>query len=84
MSDCCYLKKRMLGKGILVVVLCFPENLLHPDGYVQVHFHILNYLSKVISQLGGPGMSNVFSSDIEDISDAVSIDSSNVVLEPNV
>ena len=55
MSDCCYLKKRMFGKGILVVVLHFPENLLHPDGYVQVHFHILNYLSKVFCNWKGWG-----------------------------
>ena len=60
MSDCCDMKKRMFGKGILVVVLHFPENLLHPDGYVQVHFHILNYLSKVFCNWKGWDVQCVF------------------------
>ena len=47
-------------------------------------FSYIELLVKGILQLEGLGMSNVFSSDIEDISNAVSIDSSNVVSEPNV
>ena len=50
----------------------------------SVTFSYIELLVKGISQLEGPGMSNVFSSDIEDISNAVSIDLSNFVLEPNV
>ena len=84
MSDCCYMKKRMSGKGILVVVLHFPENLLPPWWICSGTFSYIELLVKGISQSEGLGMSNVFSSDTEDISDAVSIDSSNVVSEPNV
>ena len=47
-------------------------------------FSYIELLAKGILQLEGLGMSNVFSSDIEDISNALSIDSSNVVLEPNI
>ena len=55
LTDFCYLRKKMFGKGILVVVLHFLENILCLDGYVQVHVNILHYLWKVFHNWKGQG-----------------------------